>query len=79
MDGELSKVALHIALAATWTVLFHYGLRLRASIGHRLVGLKGKDLDKFLVETLTKQNMAIVSIMLFLGFRTMKCVVEKDR
>ncbi|GMH83670.1 hypothetical protein TrST_g11658 [Triparma strigata] len=78
VDGELSKVALHIALAATWTVLFHYGLRLRASIGHRLVGLKGKDLDKFLVETLTKQNMAIVSVMLFLGFRTMKCVVEKD-
>ena len=55
-------------------LLFHCGLKLRASIGR----LPNKDLEIFLVETLFKGGFETIASVLFILFRSTKCSIERD-
>jgi len=66
-------VVVHIFLAVSLTLLYHYGLKLREAIAR----LPDKDLENFLVETLFKGVMKTAISVLFLTFRTTKCMFEK--
>ena len=48
--GDIGYALTHLGRALLETLLFHYGLKLRASIGR----LPDKDLNELLVETLLK-------------------------
>ncbi|GMH98487.1 hypothetical protein TrVE_jg9990 [Triparma verrucosa] len=72
-QGDFGYVILHFALLAAQTLLFHFGLKLRAAVGR----LPDKDLEAFLVDTLFKGGLKTLFSILFLAFRTTKCVFEK--
>ena len=60
-------------LAAVLTVLFHFALKFRASVGR----LPDEDLERFLVENFFKGGIQTVFPILFLLFRSVKCMYEK--
>ena len=62
------------AFVVLLTVLFHFGLKLRANIGR----LPDKDLETFLVDTLFKGSLRTSFSIIFLFFRTTKCAFEKE-
>ena len=75
ISGENKAAALiHIGRLLLQTGLFHYGLKLRASIGR----LPDKDLSEFLTDTLFKGGFSVFASMLFVLFRSMKCTIEND-
>ena len=63
----------HLGRALLETLVFHYGLKLRASIGC----LPDNDLNNFLVEILFKGSFKTLSSVLFILFRSLKCVLER--
>ncbi|GMH78068.1 hypothetical protein TrST_g12709 [Triparma strigata] len=72
-EGELVKAILHFVRLAALTVIFHFGLKLRAAVG----GLPDEDLQTFLVDTLFKGGFPTLFSILFLTFRTTKCMFEE--
>ena len=71
--AELVKAILHFVRLAALTVIFHFGLKLRAAVG----GLPDEDLETFLVDTLFKGGFPTGFSILFLTFRTTKCMFEE--
>ena len=72
--ADTGTALIHLGRVLVQTLLFHYGLKLRASICH----LPDKDLDNFLFETLFKGGFKTLSSVLFTLFRSLKCVIESD-
>ena len=72
-EGDSGSVLVALGLALLLTLLFHYGLKLRASIGH----LPNKDLNNFLVEILLIGGFQTLGSILFILFRSLKCVLER--
>ena len=72
-EGVFSEVIVHFARLAAQTLLFHFVLKLRAAIGR----LPDRDLETFLVDTLFKGGLQTLFSILFLTFRTTKCMIEK--
>lgn len=66
------SLAIHLPLAAFFTLLFHWALKLRATIAR----LPDKDLEPFLVETMFKGLLRTTISQLFFSFRATKCVFE---
>ncbi|GMH63274.1 hypothetical protein TL16_g03669 [Triparma laevis f. inornata] len=64
--------ALHLVLIAIGTFGFHCGFKLRSNIGR----LPDCDLDEFLVNTLFMGGLRTLLSILFLSFRTSKCIFE---
>ncbi|GMH66283.1 hypothetical protein TrLO_g3237 [Triparma laevis f. longispina] len=80
--NHFNVAAFHVGRTVAWTMIFHWMFKLRASIGklgkEKDMELQdSKDLETFLVDTMSTGNLKIVFSMLFLSFRTMKCVVEE--
>ena len=73
--GRIYAFFFHAGLSIALVVLFHYGLRLRAAIGR----LPPKDLDNFLVNTLFKGGLQTLLTLLFLTFRSTKCMFERGK
>ncbi|GMH80284.1 hypothetical protein TL16_g08484 [Triparma laevis f. inornata] len=71
--GEFGLVITHLVRFAVEALLFHFGLKLRAAIGR----LPDKELETFLVGTLFKGGLQTLFSILFLTFRTTKCMFEK--
>ena len=71
--AELVKAILHFVRLAALTVIFHFGLKLREAVG----GLPDEDLETFLVDTLFKGGFPTGFSILFLTFRTTKCMFEE--
>ncbi|GMH79050.1 hypothetical protein TrLO_g7737 [Triparma laevis f. longispina] len=71
--SNLIKAGFHFAGAAAMTVLFHFGLQLRAAIGR----LPDKDLERFLIDVVLKGGLETLFSILFLLFRTTKCAFEE--
>ena len=71
--GEFGLVITHLVRFAVEALLFHYGLKLRAAVGR----LPDEDLETFLVDTLFKGGLKTLFSILFLLFRTTKCMFEK--
>ena len=69
-----SFIPMLLLLTAGLTLLFHYGLKLRASIDR----LPDKDLSEFLVETLFKGSVKASATVLFILFRSAKCMIENN-
>ena len=72
-ESDVGYVLIALGRALLLTLLFHYGLKLRASIGR----LPDKDLNNFLVETLFKGGFQTLSSVLFILFRSLKCNIER--
>ena len=73
-DNEGTETLSNLGLTLIEIVVFHFGLRLRASIGR----LPDKDLNKFLTETLFKGGLKTVASLLFILFRSLKCMIENS-
>ncbi|GMH84385.1 hypothetical protein TL16_g09908 [Triparma laevis f. inornata] len=73
-EGNITWVGVHFVLVLIVTVLFHFGLKLRANMGR----LPDKDVETFLVDTLFKGVLKTLMSLLFLLFRTTKCMFEKE-
>ena len=71
--GDVGYVLVALGRALLLTLLFHYGLKLRASIGR----LPNKDLNNLLVVTLFKGGFQTLSSVLFILFRSFKCNIER--
>lgn len=71
--GSMTKIGVHIGLTVACTLLFHFGLKLRANVGR----LPPEDLEPFLVDTLFKGGLRTLLTLLFLFFRTTKCWFEE--
>lgn len=56
-----------------WTIIIHYSLKLRAAVG----GLPDKDLESFLVDRLFRGSLQTLSYVLFLAFKTSRCMIER--
>ncbi|GMH95309.1 hypothetical protein TL16_g13124 [Triparma laevis f. inornata] len=69
-NDDMTWVGLNFAGTVILTVLFHFGLKLRATVGR----LPDKDLENFLVDTLLKGGLKTLFSVLFIHFRTAKCV-----
>ena len=67
--GIISAALVHFLTLCLYTVLFHYSLQLRASIGR----LPDKDLSAFLVEVFFMGGLRTLASVLFITFRTCKC------
>ena len=75
-DGEGSATfwcGIHLFSTVVLTVVFHFGLKIRATIGR----LPDKELETFLVDTLFKGGIGALFSILFLTFRTTKCAFEE--
>ncbi|GMH47155.1 hypothetical protein TrVE_jg3053 [Triparma verrucosa] len=72
-EGNFGLVILHVIRLAAQTLLFHFGLKIRATVGR----LPDKELETFLVDTLFKGGLQTLLSILFLTFRTTKCMFEK--
>lgn len=64
----------HLSVSAGLTVSFYYSLKLRDA----LAKLPDKDLDNFLVNTLFKGGVQTLFSILFLSFRTTKCMFKEE-
>ncbi|GMI01543.1 hypothetical protein TrLO_g10204 [Triparma laevis f. longispina] len=71
--GNFSGVILHFVRLVSQALVFHFGLKLRAAVGR----LPDKDLETFLVNTLFKGGSKTLFSVLFLTFRTTKCMFEE--
>ncbi|GMI17303.1 hypothetical protein TrLO_g675 [Triparma laevis f. longispina] len=71
--GDIKWVGLHFAAAVIFTVMFHCALKLRANVGR----LPDEDLEAFLIDKLFKGGLRTLFSILFLLFRTTKCVFKK--
>ncbi|GMH82038.1 hypothetical protein TrST_g3249 [Triparma strigata] len=71
--GLYTWVVLHFVAVGIGTKAFHSGFKLRANIGR----LPDRDIDKFLVDTLFKGGLQTLLSILFLSFRTSKCIFEE--
>ncbi|GMH62352.1 hypothetical protein TrST_g13759 [Triparma strigata] len=72
-EGDFGNVITRFALLAAETLCFHFILKLRAAVGR----LPDEDLDLFLVDTLFKSMLQTLFSILFLTFRTTKCMFEE--
>ena len=72
-EGYFGQVVLHFVRLAAQTLAFHFALKLRAAVGR----LPDKDLQTFLVDTLFKGGFPTGFSILFLTFRTTKCMFEE--
>ena len=72
-EGEIGFVLLHFVRLAVFTLVFHFAFQLRAAAGR----LPDKDLETFLVDALFKRGFKTLISILFLTFRTTKCMFEK--
>ncbi|GMH90124.1 hypothetical protein TrVE_jg3457 [Triparma verrucosa] len=70
---KVGWIILHFARLAAETLGFHFALKLRAAMGR----LPDKELNTFLVDTLFKGGLQTLFSILFLTFRTTKCLFEK--
>ena len=73
-EGDTPWILGHLVVIAVLTILFHFGLKLRAAVGR----LPDSDLETFLVDTLFKGSLKTLFSILFLTFRTTKCMFEKE-
>jgi len=71
--GRIEKAFVSTFSLSGATVVFYFGLRLRAAVGR----LPDEDLQTFLVNTLFKGGLQTLFSILFLTFRTTKCMFEK--
>jgi hypothetical protein len=69
---KVGWIILHFARLAAETLGFHFALKLRAAMGR----LPDKELNTFLVDTLFKGGLQTLFSILFLTFRTTKCLFE---
>ncbi|GMH66597.1 hypothetical protein TrST_g749 [Triparma strigata] len=69
---EWALFASHLFRAFLHPFAFHFGLKLRASIGR----LPDEELDAFVVDTLFRGGVKTLLSILFLTFRTTKCMFE---
>jgi hypothetical protein len=69
---EWALFASHLFRAFLHPFAFHFGLKLRASIGR----LPDEELDAFVVDTLFRGGVKTLLSILFLTFRTTKCMLE---
>ena len=65
---------LYLIYPVCLTVLFHFGVKLRAAIGR----LPDEDIENFLENTLFKGGVTVLISNLFLTFRVSKCLFEND-
>ena len=72
-EGDVGYVLIVLGRALVQTILFHYSLKLRASLGR----LPDNDLNNFLVETLFKGGFQTLGSVLFILFRSLKCNIER--
>ncbi|GMI05766.1 hypothetical protein TrVE_jg12803 [Triparma verrucosa] len=72
-QGNFSGVILHFARLTAEALVFHLGLKLRAAVGR----LPDEDLETFLVDTIFKGGLQTLFSILFLTFRTTKCMFEE--
>ncbi|GMH73506.1 hypothetical protein TL16_g06212 [Triparma laevis f. inornata] len=72
--GLIGAAVVHALIVPITVVIFNWCLRLRATIGN----LPDEELEKFLVNQLFRGGIKTLSIILFLTFRTMKCVFEEE-
>ncbi|GMI09881.1 hypothetical protein TrVE_jg13446 [Triparma verrucosa] len=72
-QGNFGRVIQHFARFAAQMLLLHFGLKLRAAVGR----LPDKDVETFLVDMLFKGGLQTLFSILFLIFRTTKCMFEK--
>ena len=70
--GEYIKVAGHALRLGLQVLIFKYSLKLRDGFAR----LPDKDLSNFLVETLFKDGFRLLAPILFVLFRSIKCVLE---
>ena len=73
-DGDMAAAWNHVGLAILETVMFHYGLKLRELIGQ----LPDKQLGEFLTSALFKGGFKALASVLFVIFRSFKCVYENE-
>ncbi|GMH73979.1 hypothetical protein TL16_g06338 [Triparma laevis f. inornata] len=71
--GENATAISHFVRVGVWTYLFHRGLKQRALVGR----LPDEDLSYFLVNALFKGSLQTLFSILFLSFRTTKCILEE--
>ena len=72
-EGDFGKVIRHFIRLTFITLVFHFGLKLRAAVGR----LPDKELETFLVDKIFKGSCQTYFSILFLTFRTTKCMFEK--
>ena len=70
--GNVRLILGALVQALLQTSVFHYGLKLRASIGR----LRDKDLNEFIVETLFKGGFKTIASVIYILFRSLKCRIE---
>ena len=74
LRGNYKEALCNVGAALLGSLVFHYALKLRASICR----LPDKDLSEFLVETLFKGGIETAASMVFVIFRSTKCVMENS-
>ena len=73
VNGDAVRDALiYVSLGAGFSVFFHFTLKLRAIVGQ----LPNSDLSEFLIKTLFKGGIQTLASVLFILFRSFKCVGE---
>ncbi|GMH98819.1 hypothetical protein TrST_g13130 [Triparma strigata] len=72
-EGDFGKVISHFARFAAFILVFRLILKLRVAVGR----LPEEDLETFLVDTLFKGGLQTLFSILFLTFRTTKCIFEE--
>ena len=70
---QCASALTHLGRGLLETLIFHYGLKLRSSIGR----LPDEDLNDFLIDALFKSGLATITSCLFVLFRATKCMVEQ--
>lgn len=70
--NDRTSMVLHILRGLAWTGLQRGSMRLRTAVG----GLPPEDLHKFLADTLFKGAAGTMVSVLFVSFRTTKCIFE---
>ena len=71
---DKNEALYHLAIIFLEAALFHFALKLRASIGR----LPDKDLSEFLIEALLKGGFKTMASVLFVIFRSVKCAIGES-
>ena len=72
-EDDMDLCLNHLGRAFLQTLIFHYGLKLRASVGR----LPDKDLSEFLVKHVFKGGAQTMTFVLFVLFRSIKSMIER--
>ena len=72
--GQGVVTLFHVMIAPALSLVFHFSLKLRSSVGR----LPDKELNAFLVDTLFYGGFQTLASILFLAFRSTKCIFEQE-